>query len=278
MTAPGGEWDSAKAIVADMLRSWGLESLIDQAWGFIEAGDPVEVIPLRLQETREYKERFAANEARRKAGLSVLSPAEYIANEREYRQALRSTGVPEEYWDENRDFQRWLEGDVSPQEVLDRAEIAQTAYINSSQEVRDAWQSLYGLGAGDALAALLYGEVATPVLERRARAATIAAEAMTSVRGGYELTTERAERFAEADVTARQAREAFTDIESRARNEQMLARMSGRQLGREELEDEALLGDQTAAASRRRVLTEERARFSENYLTQQGAFAADRQF
>jgi len=277
MTAPANQ--SALALLNDMLRQWGLESLSGSVLQMLTDGDPPELVPLKLQETAEYKQRFKANDARRRAGMAVLSPAEYVANEGQYRDRLRQAGMPAGFYDSRDDFHQWLEKDVSPTELGDRISVAASTFVNAPVEYRDQWYNLYGLGAGHAIAAILDPDRAMPLLERQARSVSIAGESTRAFRDGSQMGVERAEQLAAAGVDAQDARKGFTEVASRATNDQFLGRLAGTDLSRENLEDEVLLDDELVKAQRRKVLDAEDARFRQNYLgTQAGGLGNDRTY
>lgn len=67
--------------------------------GFIQQGMSAPEIELQLQNTPEYKQRFAGNAIRIANGLSALSPADYIQLEDQYAQVLQSYGLPKGFYD-----------------------------------------------------------------------------------------------------------------------------------------------------------------------------------
>lgn len=276
MTAPvrsDAEYEDAFVLLKSMLAEWGLTNMDGAIRNILREGFSTEVAELRLRDTQEYKQRFRANETRVRNGLPALSPAEYIANEREYVSTMREYGLPAGFYDDESDFVEFLEKDVSPREVRDRAQMARSAYLDTSQQVRDQWQNLYGLTPGDAVAAFLDEDRAMGILERRARAVSIAAESTSSTVGGRE----RFEQLADANVNPDQARNAFREVDSRMGRDQFLGRLAGEDFTRTEAEDELLLDDETAAEERRKIYREEMARFDQNYLpVADGAMSRDR--
>src|SRR5690606_13079448 len=79
---------------------WGLGTLAPKILEFIQQGYDADTIMLMLQDTSEYKQRFAGNVQRQAAGLPVLNPAEYLALERQYRQIMSSAGLPSGFYDD----------------------------------------------------------------------------------------------------------------------------------------------------------------------------------
>src|SRR6478752_6861900 len=83
----GTERDAYAAISA-LFKSYGLESLAGKVYDYVKNGYSADTVSILLQDTKEYKERFAGNELRKKAGLPVLSAGEYLATEASYRQIM----------------------------------------------------------------------------------------------------------------------------------------------------------------------------------------------
>src|SRR4249919_2477702 len=127
--ALSGPDKNAYNAVLDMLTEFGLQSLAPHILGYIKNGYDSSTISYELQQTKEWKTRFAANEIRAKQGLSVLSPQEYIQTERSYRQIMQNAGVPAGFYDQSSDFTDFLAKDISPQEINDRVKAA-TDFVN----------------------------------------------------------------------------------------------------------------------------------------------------
>lgn len=95
----------AYSLIKALLDQADLGSLADDLYGFIQQGYSADTITLLLQETSEWKRRFAGNEERKRRGLPVLTPAEYLAVESSYRQVMRTFGLPQGFYDEYSDFE-----------------------------------------------------------------------------------------------------------------------------------------------------------------------------
>ena len=104
------------------MNQYGLSDLAEYAYQNIITQNITnpDAIIFRLREQPAYQRRFAANAARIKKGLPELDPASYIALENQYRETLRSNGLPANFYDSEEDFRSLLEGDVSPSELNDR--------------------------------------------------------------------------------------------------------------------------------------------------------------
>lgn len=269
-------YSDAYEMLTAKLHEWGIEGLDDAVKSILTAGDSPDVATLRLQDTPQYKERFKANATRIAKGLPALSPAEYIATERGYISTLREYGLPEGFYDDPTDFQKWIAADVSPAEMKDRASAARQAYVDASPQVKEQWQNLYGLTPGDAVATFLDQNTALNLLQKRAQATTIAAEAERAFQGRYQLSSQRAEEFVDAGVDQGKAQAGFQSIASRLPRDQFLGRLAGEDFTQTEAENETLLNDTTAKAERDKIYNAERGRFNANYLpTTQAGLARD---
>ena len=75
----------AIASLTDTFKNYGLGSLAGRIAEYLYQGYSQDTVSLMLQDSPEYKKRFAGNDARVKNGLPVLSPKEYLATESAYR-------------------------------------------------------------------------------------------------------------------------------------------------------------------------------------------------
>jgi hypothetical protein len=161
------------AQLQEMYNGYGLGTLAPKIIEFIQQGMGSDEVTLALEQTSEYKQRFAANETRRQKGMNVLSPAEYIATERAYRQVMHNAGLPIGFYDSNDDFKKFLENDVSATEVQQRVQAASEAIQNAPAGTLDVFRNWYS--TGDLIAYALDPTVAEPLIEKRIKAAEAAA-------------------------------------------------------------------------------------------------------
>ena len=249
---------SAFDIVNDLLDSYGLSGLSDFVSSYILEYDVIDdaVLMGQVRQQPAYKERFKANEARRNAGLNVLSEGQYIALENTYRQYLRASGLPSGFYDSNEDFQNRIAADVSPGELAERVNQGYEAIRFADPTVVSQMQERYGVGEGELAAFFLDPDRATPLLLRQARAAEIAGGA---VQGGVAFTAAEAERLAQEGVTQQQARAGAALI---AEGEAFGLTTEERQAGEQELSRQeqigAVFGTDPQAAQRQRQRTRRR--------------------
>lgn len=171
------ELDSAYALILEMLRSYGLETLGPAVLQFLQDGYTQDQISIMIQDTPEYKARFSGNDLRRKAGLAALSPRDYLNVEAAYRQILFTYGMPVGFYDSPDDFANWIGGDVSPQEIQSRVILASDAADRMDQSLKDTFQQWYGVGSNALAAFFLDQERALPHIQRIAKAAQIGQDA-----------------------------------------------------------------------------------------------------
>lgn len=256
----GAQRDAAAALIS-MFSSYGLQSLAGKIIEMVKQGFSSDTMSLMLEKTPEYQKRFAANAARLKKGLSVLSPGEYIATERAYSQVLTQSGMPKGFYDHQSDYQKFLENDLSPTELQDRVKLWQTEALKDPAGLA-AIRKITGLGVSDYAAYLMDPARATPLLTKTAQAVSFAAAAS---RHGYDVSKGLATRYGNLDVTAEQAEQGFATIQQVQAETDKLAKMYG--LGGYDIEDataEVFGHDAEAAKTRQKAAGAERATFSDS--------------
>lgn len=208
---------SALSFIRDLLASYGLpSSLADWAWAEIVGGSSAEEVSLALQERPEFAERFPAIARRRAAGLTPISPAEYVAYEQAAGQLLRGAGLPPGFYDGRDDFTELLANDVSLNELNQRVSSEGWERVASAPpEVRDAFGQFFGVQGDAALAAFFIDpQRATPTLRRMAAQADIAGRARLA--GGLNLDVERAGQLADLGIQGLQAQQAAANVAERS--------------------------------------------------------------
>lgn len=252
-----GEDRDAYLAIVNTLKTYGLESLAADVLAFIQQGYSEDTINILLQETKAYKQRFVANEARRKAGLQVLSPGEYLAVERAYRQVMTASGLPAGFYDTPDDFTKWIEADVSAQEVQERVGIAESMVNSIDPNTRQTWEQWYS--HGDMVAYALDRTRATAVIDRQWKAAQIGGTATSQ---GMSIDSSLAERIADNGVNAAQARQGFGLARQISDTASKLSAIYGGSYTEDDATREVFLSDEQAARKRRGLASQERAQFS----------------
>lgn len=249
---------SAYDLMLSTLRSWGLESLAGDLKNLVTKGDTSpDTLTLALSQTDAYKKRFAGNDARRKAGLPELNPAQYIALEEQYRNLASQYGMPKGYLDKAT-TDKMIGGDVSPAEAQDRIQAAADVVYNAPPQAMQAWSQFYGGGQGGVISALLDPTKAAPLVEREARAATIGGSALAN---GLQANRATAERLAQEGVSLADARKTYSEIAQRMSTDQATAARFGQQFGQAEEEKASFEGDATATQKQNSLYAQEASLF-----------------
>jgi hypothetical protein len=204
----------ARNTIKAVLATYGLDELSEVLYanytsGLVDITDPRALI-YSIREQPVYQKRFAANAARMKKGLTELSPSEYIGLEDTFRQLLRSNGLPAGFYDQPEDFTKFIEGDVSPQELQTRVQEGYAVVAEADPTVKRQMQELYGVTEGQLAAYFLDPERTAPLLKSQARAAQIGARALEQ--GGIQLSSTLAEDLARRGFTEQQAMAGFTEV------------------------------------------------------------------
>jgi len=206
--------ENAWAKLKSYLSDYGLSNLEGMLTDLMAKGitDSTAVL-FELRNTPEFKKRFAANEARRAAGLPMLTPASYVEMENTYREVLRRGGMLE-YFNSQDVFEKLLAGDVSPAELYDRMTNAYNVVAEADAGTKAQMSELYKVEGKDLAAYFLDPKTSVSVLKRRAEAAKIAAAGKEQ--GGMQLTATGAEDLAARGYTATQAATAFGGLTQQA--------------------------------------------------------------
>jgi hypothetical protein len=267
--------------VASELTRLGLSSLISPLRTLFESGiSEGESLRLALSQTPEYQTRFSANAKRIAAGLSALSPAEYIQLEDQYQNVMRNYGLPSSYYTKDSTgkqvgFDELLGGDVSATELEERLIAGQERVLKSNPEVLQAIKDFYGdsITNGNILAYALDPKNALKDIQRKVAAAEIGGAALAQ-----KLATSAAgaEELAGLGVTKSQAQQGFIDVAQMAPRGSVLSEIYNQTPYNQATATAEVFGTAGAAdaAQKRRKLTAlEEATFSGQSGLAQGALA-----
>ena len=244
--------------------NYGLDSLAPKITEYIQMGYSPDTVTLKLQETPEYKQRFIGNETRRKAGLPVLTPAEYLSVESSYKKILKDAELPVGFYDQPDDFGKFIGADISPNELQERVSIANQSIQNADPFYTDSLRRFYGLQTGDMLAYALDPERALPSITRKQKTAQLGAEA---ARQGLNIGVATAESLGRLGVTQEQARQGFEQVAEIAPIAQKLSQITAAEskpIGLEETTTAVFGGESSAEYKQRlkRLAEIEQSRFA----------------
>lgn len=264
----GKNRDAFMAVRA-LFKQYGLESLAGKIFEYVKSGYSADTISILLQDTAEYKQRFVGNEARKKAGLPVLSPAEYLATETSYRQIMESAGLPSGFYDTPSDFAGFIGKNVSPTEIQSRVEGAVQATTLAPEDYKKALEKM-GLSQGDMVAYWLDQKRAVPILTQIAATARVGAAAMSQGLGfDIDYSTELAKR----GITGEQAAQGYSAIAAELEGMQTLGSIYGEQWNQRASEQAMFEGNAGQLERKRRLASQERGAFSGAAGTARGGLA-----
>jgi len=273
----------------DEFSAIGLGALVADGKDLLMKATSISAMPDALRNTKAYMTRFSANDARIKAGLSALSPAEYLAKEDAYQNLMRNYGLPASYYTpglygKQEGFDTLLANDVSAVELEDRISTAQQRVLNANPEVTAALRQFYpDITNGDILAYSLNPKNGLKDIQRKVTAAEIGGAAMTpkDASGKQILSTSqaRAMQLAGYGVDKQQATEVYSAIGAGLQRGSELASIYGESPYTQTTAEEELfkLSGQTEAQKQRKKITGlEKAAFSGQTGLSGGALARDR--
>jgi hypothetical protein len=253
-----GENRDAFMALNSLFKQYGLGSLAGKIFEYVKNGYGADTISILLQDTPEYKKRFAANEARLKAGMSVLSPAEYLAVENSYRQIMRQSGLPEGFYDTNEDFTQWISGDMSPTELQGRVDLATQATALANPAYKAALKQM-GLSDGELAAYFLDPDRAMPFLQKTAATAAVGAEALQR---GLKFDETYSEQLATMGISREQAAQGYAKIADEFSDLGTLAQVYGGQWTQRMAEEDVFVGGTAASQQREKLVSREKGAFS----------------
>lgn len=250
--------DALEVVVAT-LREYNLGDLSDEVWKMLTEGYTQDRIWIELQETPTWKRRFQGNELRRRAGLAVLSPAEYLSVEASYRQIMESAGLPKGFYDKPSDFANWIGKNVAPTEVKSRVDAAVNFVNQAPEEARRAMRAS-GFTDGELYAWALDQKKTEKMVVDRFRSAELQGRLTQS--GAGNLSRQTADRIAAVAGENTTNRQAIDTTARLAEQGGALAAIYGERYDLDRAARDVFMQDVQAGAVRRRLASQERAAFS----------------
>jgi hypothetical protein len=274
-TAMTAEQYATRTDVMDTMRNkfkdYGLESLIPTIEQLAIEGATESTIFLTLRESDAYKQRFSANEDRKKAGLAVLDPKTYLSVEDGYRQTLRAYGLRQ--FDNDAYVKQFIANDVSPTELSNRVATAVQRVQNASPDVMKTLTDYYGIPKGDLVAYILDPKQQYINIERQVNASEIGAQA---ARQGLQSDVAVSEALAAQGITAAEAQKGYATIADLLPNAQKLSSIYGNQAAaydQSAAEQETFNSLASAQRKRQKLTSLEIGSFSGQSGTSKGAFS-----
>ena len=181
----------------------GLASVLESIRKEYPEADSADLITLLQFDSRynaKFNERFSANASRQKAGMKVLSPAEYLAMEQGYKKTLDAYGLTtfksQAYYD------KFISNDLAVTELTDRVTLAYDRVLND-KNVTSSFNKFYpSLTTIDIISGMLDPVNQFPALERKVKAAEIGGAALRQGLSASELATTAEKSAGYSNVTS----------------------------------------------------------------------------
>ena len=200
--APNAAYDT----IGNILESYGITGLagvlsaIRDEYPEARSDELLSLLQFDPRYNTKFNERFAGNVARQKAGLSVLSPGDYLKTEESYKKVLTSYGLTK--FNNQGYYDKFITNDISSTELTDRVQLAYDRVL-SDDPVNTAFKKFYpSLGLGDIVTAMLDPVNQLPDLERKVKAAEIGGAALRQ--GFTNISQTATDMTVGADVLAQQ--------------------------------------------------------------------------
>lgn len=251
-----------------LFSSYGLDSLVPEVAKMAMENQSAETIAVGLRLTPAYKQRFSANEARIKAGLPVLTEAQYLSTEASYRQVMSAAGLPPGFYDQPSDFTNWIANNVSPTEIQDRITAASDLIHSVDPNVKNQFDQWYS--HGDMVAYALDPTRSTALLKQQENAAKVAG---TGVTQGVNINQGLAERIGGQDLSDSQIQQGIGQVGVSAQNATNLNAIYGQNVTTDDLTKSTFLNDAESTKKINRLASQERASFSGSGGAATGSFA-----
>jgi hypothetical protein len=255
--------EDAYSILTKTLEDYNIGDLAKIIQGYMDRGLGSEQAALEIRKEPLYLERFAGNETRRKAGLNVLSEAEYLELENSYMKTLKAFGVPNELGKDKATRQtamaNLIAGDVDAIEFKDRVDTVVSRVKNADKTMKSTFNTFFGIKDEDLISYFLNPEANLPKLQEKVTAAEIGAAAK-----GQNLATslDAATALAQFGVTREQARTGYEAIGEVLPTATKLGEIYGDQYTQTTAEQEVFQGTASAKRKRQQLAEREVASFS----------------
>jgi hypothetical protein len=252
----------AFALLKDTFKNYGLESLVSKIEGYMRDNIGPNQATVLLKQTEEYKERFAGNETRRKAGKNVLDEGTYIGLENRMRELLSAYG--QDRYATQTEFADLIANDISPTELNTRLDLAVNQVKNADPNILSNLKQFYpSISDADLVSYFLKPEQALVDLQQKVTASEIGAAAQEQ--NLSPLDTARMLELQRLGVTQESARSGFQKVATVLPTSEYLSDIYGEakiDYTQRTAEEEFLQGNASAARKRRQLAQLEEASFS----------------
>jgi hypothetical protein len=215
--------------LTNLFKGYGIEGLATFINQRIMEDASEESVLIELYDRPEYQLRFPGMKSLRGKNRTI-SEKEYIDIENAFVQTARFFDIPKGFYDSADDFGNLIGNEVSAKEFQDRLQVGQDVGKSLDPNVRQALKDFYGIGEGGITAYVLNADKALPILQKQAKAATIAGIAKSAgFNTIYEMgkSEELAGMDAYAKLSEQQLKQGFGTAQAQRAVQQRLARIEG---------------------------------------------------
>lgn len=271
--------------ISKILESYGITGLaaelskIRQEYPEANSSDLMTLLQFDPRYNAKFNERFSANADRQKAGLSILSPATYLAMEQGYKKTFSQYNLTK--FNNQAYYNKLIAGDVAVTELSDRVVLAYDRVLNDIQ-VSNAFKKFYpSLTVTDIVTGILDPVNQFPELERKVKAAEVGGAALRQNLAATELASTEdqskvgysnvsrgtlgSDVLAQQGVTKAEAEAGYAKVADVLPTAEKLSSIYGStldQYGRLQAEQEVFQGLASAKRARERLTATEVATFS----------------
>lgn len=257
----------AYAMLKEVFRQYGLEELFPTITQLMKDDVGPEQAALLLKTDPRYNaayiKRFDGNEKRRKAGLNVLSEAEYLALEDSYTSTLKEYGLQGQYGLSREEKQSKMAevigNDISAKEFKDRIDTVVTRVNSADPKIKETLKSFYDIKGDDLVGYFLNPTDNLVKLKEKVTAAEIGAAAANQDLAFSKTTAEDLARFG---ITKEEAQKGYSTIGEIMPTATKLGSIYGQQYDQTTAESEVFKGTASAKRKRQQLAEQEIASFS----------------
>jgi hypothetical protein len=282
------------ATMEEILKSYGLTGMasvleeIRLEYPEASSADVLTLLQFDSRYNKKFNERFSANAARQAAGLTILSPATYLAMEQGYKEIFNKYDLAD--FKTQAYYDKLIAQDVKVTDVNDRVILAFDRVLNDTQTTGAFKKFFPSLTTVNIVTAMLDPTNQLPALQRKVKAAEVGGAALrqnllTSEGAATEeqknvpytnvtRATLGADVLAQEGITKAEAEAGYSRIAAELPTAEKLSSIySGRldQYGMLEAEQETFRGLASARRAKERLVSTEIAAFSGSAGTTQGS-------
>lgn len=257
----GDEQNAFEAVYAT-LQTFGLESLANTLYQYSVQNFDGPTVSYLIQQTNEWKTRFAGNEMLKKQGLAPLQPDQYLSVEQQYQNALTAAGIPAGQYGRS-DFANWIGGSVSANEIQQRTQLAAQWVNNNDPAFLQALQQYHGITHGDMVGYALDQSRSMPYLNLVSQQAQVGGSALRAgLHADAGFANQLGTMVLNGDMSQRDVDQGYSQIGQTLPRLQDLAKLSGKQFDQTSAEQATFLGNPDAMRTQLSLVQQEQARFA----------------